>query len=474
MTAYVFATHGSRIAEPVRAMSLLLCVTSVRRRVRAVAAAREPDAGPPQRREEFHHAFGGPGQRLELVGGHDDRHRLAVSRDGLRPLLPGEFDNLAELVLCVLERPRFHGGNVPAKFWPVKPESNNHLIPFGRTVPIESDDCRSASNSLGFELMNEPCPPHSMSRRAALSLVVVATAGALVGCDKGPPAADKKGGRLFAVSFQTMNNPFFVDLNDGLKQVIVAHGDRLVTLDARFDSLKQRNDISDVLQQQPAMIFLNPVNWEGVRGTLLDAQRKKVPIIVVDTPVSADELVLCQVASDNVAAGRLAGEALGKLKPAAKVVILHQSINKACIDRVAGFKEAMAEFPAMKLLDTQEGKGTAETARPVMRDLLGRFPECDAAFPINDPSALGCISAIESAGKAGQITVVAVDGSREALAAIKAGKLLGSSAQFPKELGRIAAEKAYEHLAGKPVEKEVKIPVKFISAENVDEFPKGQ
>jgi ribose transport system substrate-binding protein len=322
--------------------------------------------------------------------------------------------------------------------------------------------------------MKEPLAPAPISRRDALCLLLAATAGGWVGCGRSPTTPDQRGGRLFAVSFQTLNNPFFVDLNDGLKQVIEAHGDRLVTLDARFDSLKQRNDISDLLQQQPAMIFLNPVNWEGVRGTLLDAQRKNVPIIVVDTPVSADELVLCQVASDNVGAGRLAGEALGKLKPAAKVAILHQSINKACIDRVAGFREAMARFPQMKLLDVQEGRGTAETARPVMRDLLGRFPELDAAFPINDPSALGCLSAIESAGKVGQVTVVAVDGSREALAAIKAGKLLGSSAQFPKEIGRVAAEKAYEHLAGNPIAKDIKIPVRFISAANVDEFLKGQ
>ena len=77
----------------------------------------------------------------------------------------------------------------------------------------------------------------------------------------------------------------------------------------------------------------------------------------------------------------------------------------------------------MKLLDVQEGKGSTEAARPVMRDLLGRLPDLDAAFPINDPSALGCISAIESAAKLGQVTVVTVDGSREGAAAIVAGKL---------------------------------------------------
>ena len=284
------------------------------------------------------------------------------------------------------------------------------------------------------------------------------------------PAEGK--GRLFAVSFMTLNNPFFVDLGEGIRKVVEEHGDRLVVLDAKFDALKQKNDISDVLQQEPAAIFINPVNWEGVRATLMEAQRRKVPIIVVDTQVSDDAMVLTQVASDNVAAGRLACEALGKVKPAAKVAILHHSVAKSCIDRVQGFKEAMAKFPEMKLLDTQEGKGSREGALPVMRDLLGRFPELDAVFPINDPSALGAVSAIESAGRAAQISVVTVDGSADGIAAVQAGRLLSTSAQFPKEIGRIAAEKAYDHLAGKTVEKEMKVEVKAITKENAAEFAK--
>ncbi|MGA2706610.1 MAG: substrate-binding domain-containing protein [Isosphaeraceae bacterium] len=176
------------------------------------------------------------------------------------------------------------------------------------------------------------------------------------------------------------------------------------------------------------------------------------------------------MASDNIEAGRLAAEALAKVNPKARVVILHHSVNKACIDRVDGFKRAISQHPEITILDTQEGKGTTEGGRPVMRDLMGRFPDVDAAFPINDPCALGAISAIESAGKPGKVTVVTVDGSREAVAVIKAGKLHSSSAQFPRQIGRAAAETIYEHLAGKPVPNDIKIPVKLITRENADEF----
>lgn len=53
----------------------------------------------------------------------------------------------------------------------------------------------------------------------------------LAGCgDKADSTKAPAGaGRLFGVSFQTMNNPFFVDLNAGLQKTIEGHGDPLTT-----------------------------------------------------------------------------------------------------------------------------------------------------------------------------------------------------------------------------------------------------
>lgn len=287
---------------------------------------------------------------------------------------------------------------------------------------------------------------------------------ALGGCQPAPE------GRVFGVTFQTMNNPFFVDLNQGMKEVIEARGDRLVTLDAQFNSAKQLKDISDLTgMPNMACIFINPVNWEGITGSLLEAKAKGIPCIVVDAPAKDVDLVLCTVASDNVKAGRLAAEALARAKPKAKVVILHHSVNKACIDRVAGFSEVARAF-GMEILEIQEGKGRTDEARRVMLDLLGRHKELDAVFPINDPSALGAISALEATGRLKDVLVVTVDGSQEGIAAIKAGKLLSTSAQFPREIGRIAAETAYQYLEGKPVEKEVVVPVELITRDNADAF----
>jgi len=307
--------------------------------------------------------------------------------------------------------------------------------------------------------------------------VVAGLLGLAAGCHQPggvAPPAEAGRGRVFAVTFQVMNNPFFPDLNEGIKQVVEAHGDQLITLDAQWNSTKQMNDISDMIQQEVAGIFINPVNWKSIRGSLLRARQKNIPCIIVDAPAEDAALALCTVASDNVKAGRLAGEALLRARRPAKVVILHHSVNKACLDRVAGFREAIGSRADVEILDVQEGKGTIEGSRPVMRDLVGRFPELNAVFAINDPSALGAISALESVGKLSGVTIVTVDGSQEGVAAIKAGKLLSTSAQFPKEIGQIAAEKMYDHLAGKAVDKEVTVRVELITGENADSLLKKE
>jgi len=325
--------------------------------------------------------------------------------------------------------------------------------------------------------------------RITMAIVLCLVTALLVGCPKEPvtdpqttfsgdPAtpideatpAPAEGGRVFGVSFQTMNNPFFVDLDEGLRSVIEANGDELETLDAQWDSLKQKNDVSDLILKGCAAIFINPVNWEGNKGSLLQAQEKGIPVVIVDAPAKDADLALCTVASDNVEAGRFAAQALAEACPSAKIVVLHHSVNKACLDRVAGFTEVIGTFDDMEIIDTQEGKGTRDGGRAVMRDLVGRFPDVNAAFPINDPSALGAVSALDAAGKLEGVTIVSVDGSVEAIEAIKTGKILSTSAQFPREIGTAAAEAVYAHLAGEDVEKDIKVRVELITAENADEF----
>ncbi len=308
-----------------------------------------------------------------------------------------------------------------------------------------------------------------MNRPCKLTLVVLLHL--IHGCN--PPAAREEPaftGRTMGAVFQTLNNPFFVECNEGIKEVVASHGDRLITMDSQWDDRNQDKIVSRLLDQGVSALFLNPVNWEDAKDSLLEARQKAVPCVVVDAPVKEPDLVLCQVASDNVAAGRLAARALHKAKRSAKIVILHIPTNKACIDRVEGFQDELAKWPEMNILEIRDGRGTAEGARPVMQDVLRTHSDINAVFAVNDPSAMGAISALEAEKRLAQVTVVSVDGSAAGISAVKDGRLYSTSVQFPREIGRIAAQRFYEHLDGHPVEKDIKVPLELITVDNVHAF----
>jgi ribose transport system substrate-binding protein len=158
------------------------------------------------------------------------------------------------------------------------------------------------------------------------------------------------------------------------------------------------------------------------------------------------------------------------VNPNAKVGVLSFSLSKSCVDRVEGFKEEMTHHSWMTILATQDGHANRDGVRGVIHDFLAAHPDMNAIFAINDVSALEACSGIEAAGRAGKILVQGIAGSREGVQAIKDGRMLSSCAQVPAEMGRIAVEKAYDALAGRKVDRDVRVPVKLVTKANADEY----
>jgi ribose transport system substrate-binding protein len=280
------------------------------------------------------------------------------------------------------------------------------------------------------------------------------------------------GGRLFVASFMTMHDPFFVELNEGIKSAVEAHGDRVLFVDGKHDRETQERNTIDALKLNPAAIFLIPATDLGsIDKILAAAKAQNVPVILVDTDVDApDSLILTKVITDNFAAGRLDARELAKVNPRAKVGVLSFSLSKGCVERVNGFSEELTKHPGMRILATQDGHANADGVRGVIKEFLANHPEMDAIFAINDVSAIEALAGIESAGRTGKIAVLGVGGQHEGAQLIKDGKMLASTAQMPKEIGRIAVSKAYDHLAGKRVEKKVLVPVKLVTKATADQF----
>lgn len=278
-------------------------------------------------------------------------------------------------------------------------------------------------------------------------------------------------GYTFGATYWTMNNPYFLALESGIRSFVEANGDKLLSYDPQGDVTAQISQMEDMVAQGVDLIFLNPADWQGIRPGLDAAKQAGIPIIVVDTPVYDSDMVICTVWSDNYKAGELCAIDLFSKVQSGKVIILDLPTDKSAIDRFNGFYEKISANENFKVLDTHNGEGSTEGSMPVMEDMIQAFGnEITVAFGINDPSALGIVSALEAAGMTKNVLVYGVDGSPDGKAMVRDGKLAGTAAQFPEKMGKIAAEEAYKALKGEKIPQEILVDVEMVNAETLANY----
>jgi ribose transport system substrate-binding protein len=268
----------------------------------------------------------------------------------------------------------------------------------------------------------------------------------------------------------TLNNPFFIALNDGIKAVTDKAGDKLITLDPALDQAKQIAEIEDLIAQKVDAIFLNPVDWKGVRPALEAAKAAGIPVINVDAPVFDTGLVATVVASDNYKAGVLVAQDVMKRLKYANVVLLEHPTAKSAIDRTQSFVDTIKGHDSYKIVARQSSMGQLEQAMPVMENIIQAQPRIDVVMGLNDPTAMGALAALRSANRENGVLIYGVDGAPDAKKMIQEGKMTATAAQSPKGIGKIAAESAYKILGHQQVPALQLVPVFLIDKTNVAKF----
>ena len=266
------------------------------------------------------------------------------------------------------------------------------------------------------------------------------------------------------LAISTLNNPFFVELRDGA----LAQGKTLdfnvIVADGQNDANKQLSQIENFIQQKVDLIAVNPVDSDAVAAAVKAANKAGIPVITVDRGANGGNVV-CHIASDNVAGGRLAGEHIAKLLNGSGSVIELEGIpgTSAARDRGKGFNEAMAKYPKIKVVARQEAGFDRAKGMSVMENLLQANPDVNAVFAHNDEMALGALRAIEAAGKMGKIKVVGFDATDDAVKAVKDGRMAATVAQKPDEMGKNAIATAKDVLGGKTVDKFIPVALALVT-----------
>lgn len=310
-----------------------------------------------------------------------------------------------------------------------------------------------------------------MKKTIAILGMVLLMVALFAGGKKDAGATSKaKGHYVFGATYMTMNNPFFVSLNDGIKGIVEARGDKLIAFDPALDQAKQIAQIEDMIAQGVSAIFLNPVDWQGVRPALEAAKKAGIPIINVDAPVFDTDLVNCIVASDNYSAGVLVAKDVQKRLASGKIVLLEHPTAKSALDRTQSFVDTIAGNNSYQIVARQSSDGQIEIAMPVMENIIQSQKTIDVVMGLNDPTAMGALAALEAAGRASGVLIYGVDGSPDAKKMIAENRLTATAAQSPIGIGREAAAVAYDILSGKAVQKEILVPIVLIDKSNINDY----
>ncbi|MFF4947262.1 ABC transporter permease/substrate-binding protein [Streptomyces rubiginosohelvolus] len=329
---------------------------------------------------------------------------------------------------------------------------------------------RKAGSGAASSAGTAPGAPGS-GRRGALkfagaALAVALVVGAVSYFNSGSSGGTKKVG----MSLSTLNNPFFVQMKEGAQAEAEKAGIDLTVTDAQNDASQQANQLQNFTSSGVSSIIVNPVDSDAVGPGVRSANKADIPVIAADRGVNkADTATL--VASDNVAGGKLAADALAdKLGGKGSIVILQGTAGtSASRERGAGFAEGLKAYPDIKVVAKQPADFDRTKGLDVMTNLIQSHPGVTGVFAENDEMALGAVKALGSkAGKS--VSVVGFDGTPDGLKAVEAGTLYASVAQQPAELGKIAVQNAVKAAKDEKVASTVKVPVKVVTRENVADF----
>ncbi|MFD0421225.1 ABC transporter permease/substrate-binding protein [Streptomyces parvus] len=329
---------------------------------------------------------------------------------------------------------------------------------------------RKAGSGAASSVGTAPGTPGA-GRRGALKFAGAALAVALVvGAVSYVNSGSSGGTKKVGMSLSTLNNPFFVQMKEGAQAEAEKAGIDLTVADAQNDASQQANQLQNFTSSGVSSIIVNPVDSDAVGPGVRTANKADIPVIAADRGVNkADTATL--VASDNVAGGKLAADALAdKLGGKGSIVILQGTAGtSASRERGAGFAEGLKAYPDIKVVAKQPADFDRTKGLDVMTNLIQSHPGVTGVFAENDEMALGAVKAL--GGKAGKsVSVVGFDGTPDGLKAVEAGTLYASVAQQPAELGKIAVQNAVKAAKDEKVASTVKVPVKVVTRENVADF----
>lgn len=265
-----------------------------------------------------------------------------------------------------------------------------------------------------------------------------------------------------ALVMKSLANEFFLTMEDGAKAYQKEHS---ADFDLISNGIKDETDtagqtriVEQMILAKVNALVIAPSDSKAMVPVIKKAVDAGITVINIDNQldpqiVKSKNISVPFVGPDNRKGARLVGEYLAKqLKAGDEVGIIEGvSTTTNAQQRTAGFKDAM-EAAQIKVVSLQSGDWEIDKGNKVAASILSEYPDVKALLAGNDSMAVGAVSAVRAAGKAGKIQVVGYDNINAIKPMLKDGRVLATADQFAAKQAVFGIETALKILKGEKVD----------------------
>ena len=203
---------------------------------------------------------------------------------------------------------------------------------------------------------------------------------------------------------------------------------------------KQVGMVENAINKKVSALGIAALDPDALAVVAKKAMDAQIPVVTFDSNVK-DDITSSFIATDNKAAGAMAGEQLAKLiNGKGKVAIVsHNPGTTTAIEREAGFREALAKYP----------------------DIAG-------IYGTNEPSIFGVAKGVEEKGLTGKVALVGIDSSEDLAKFLEKGVISGLVIQDPYNMGYQTVQQLYKLSKGEKVEKRIDTGAILVTKENMN------
>jgi ribose transport system substrate-binding protein len=183
---------------------------------------------------------------------------------------------------------------------------------------------------------------------------------------------------------------------------------------------------------------------DSVAPAIDEAIAAGIPVVCADADAPSSKRYSF-IGTGNYNAGYRGGEQLAKLLGGrGEVALMYIPGWDNLIQRIQGYKDALAKYPDIKIVKIGNDKGSQTEAEKECRAILQAFPNLAGFGCVAAIGGQGAAVAVKQAGKKGKVKIVAMDRDEATLQFIQEGVIDASIAQRTYMMTYLALQMLYD------------------------------